>query len=968
VIPVAFSGIRFEEQLGVSASFAPPGANGPASQAVEIDRANDAPILLGTRQSARTLTVNFQIIGVNQPNGINQDFEITRKNLLAALDPRNKTARTLTVQFSKTDTTQFDGLCRIGQYRFVSITGIEVDFLMVSDVWSERTDTTTISLSISAAVVIPLENRGGAAVDLTLKTGWSANKTGNAYKYLRTTSVTNNGDRAWTRRRITIDLGDTAAWVTAAKAQSDGDDVIIRRGRHSLARTLTNFNTKRTFAHIFDTIKKGETATYEIWYGNPGASNPATLSVRTVNADDYAADDLQGDSGTATAGAASTLTDGGKAWEVNRWRFGYIHITGGTGSGQRRQILSNTATVVTVSRAWDTNPGATSTYAIWMTGISVDGGKATSAGNGFHLDDTSQAWNVNEWAGGLFVDVTNGVVRKIISNTATRIVWSGSATAPALNDVYYLERYGLLNWMVNTAVISTAHRGLWRLNHYYSSGGQVWYGDVTPGGWVPWPMLINQDDFAQGRWIDEGAGGGHAINNWPGQYSRRAVKGENTWPQKRQADGVAIHDERGFIGFTWDYRMTNVGGIGQVQVRSQEKDGDDWNVVDADTTTHATLTAVTSAGATGYQDFTGDDVPPVRIWTGVLPLDDDGVIAATAKKSYTVELRDNTFRKALLSLDDWGDGGTTGGVLGLSAESDMYDHQPTMRLGGGPSSERPYTLATVNSGVKLASGQELWINGDPKPATPLLGIYASNALVKRVPHAATIREYISNLDGVATPKIPRRLLALPPTVNLLGTSADSATGWTKTDSGVTSSALATSTTSGDFLPGHTQSTEVTITAPNVSWSVTLKSAWIPVTPDTLYEFGFWMKRNGTWTSVTGITFSMKVEWADALGVSNSADPDQTISATSTVTNTWGTNGSGRHVYAGPPDDGVTAASPGPTTQARVTLTLAATGAVTGVRWRIGTAVLGSAPINLYVDESGMGTITFRSSYREAVYA
>jgi hypothetical protein len=69
-------------------------------------------------------------------------------------------------------------------------------------------------------------------------------------------------------------------------------------------------------------------------------------------------------SGTATAGAATTLTDSTKSFTVNGIANYQIRITAGTGIGQVRTIASNTATVITVSAAWTTNPDATSQYAI----------------------------------------------------------------------------------------------------------------------------------------------------------------------------------------------------------------------------------------------------------------------------------------------------------------------------------------------------------------------------------------------------------------------------------------------------------------------------------------------------------------------------------------------------------------------------------------------------------------------------
>lgn len=68
--------------------------------------------------------------------------------------------------------------------------------------------------------------------------------------------------------------------------------------------------------------------------------------------------------GTATAGGASTLTNGAKSWASNQWANSQIRITAGTGAGQIRTIASNTGTVITTSAAWATNPDATSVYSI----------------------------------------------------------------------------------------------------------------------------------------------------------------------------------------------------------------------------------------------------------------------------------------------------------------------------------------------------------------------------------------------------------------------------------------------------------------------------------------------------------------------------------------------------------------------------------------------------------------------------
>jgi hypothetical protein len=70
--------------------------------------------------------------------------------------------------------------------------------------------------------------------------------------------------------------------------------------------------------------------------------------------------------GTAAAGAATTLTCPATiSFALDELAGLELVITGGTGIGQRRSVVSNTAgvsSVITVDSDWDTNPDGTSTY------------------------------------------------------------------------------------------------------------------------------------------------------------------------------------------------------------------------------------------------------------------------------------------------------------------------------------------------------------------------------------------------------------------------------------------------------------------------------------------------------------------------------------------------------------------------------------------------------------------------------
>lgn len=64
----------------------------------------------------------------------------------------------------------------------------------------------------------------------------------------------------------------------------------------------------------------------------------------------------------ATTVSSTTIGDSGESWVINQFAGQIVEITGGTGVGQTRRVVSNTATTLTVSPAWTTTPDTTSDF------------------------------------------------------------------------------------------------------------------------------------------------------------------------------------------------------------------------------------------------------------------------------------------------------------------------------------------------------------------------------------------------------------------------------------------------------------------------------------------------------------------------------------------------------------------------------------------------------------------------------
>jgi len=129
--------------------------------------------------------------------------------------------------------------------------------------------------------------------------------------------------------------------------------------------------------------------------------------------------------GTAESATETTLTDDGTNFTnlLSHVAMPFVKITGGTGSGQLREIASYTDTTLTISSNWSTTPDATSTYEVVAGKVMEEGAVHSADGTSLSVKDPS--FTANEFAGLTVKIVTGpgaGQLRQVSSNTTTKIV------------------------------------------------------------------------------------------------------------------------------------------------------------------------------------------------------------------------------------------------------------------------------------------------------------------------------------------------------------------------------------------------------------------------------------------------------------------------------------------------------------------------------------------------------------------
>lgn len=213
---------------------------------------------------------------------------------------------------------------------------------------------------------------------------------------------------------------------------------------------------------------------------------------------------LVSDQGISSGGnTTTTLNDTSKNWLPNQWAGEKIvlrsgaGIVGGDGALQYRNILSNTATQLTISPPWDgaVVPDATTKYALGGAGISTGGNTSTT------FKDINRgsvggppAWKTNQWAGSRITLLGgtgytgadgNPQSRIVVSNTSNTLTvspaWDGGVIPLPNNTTRYM-----LGGMTDGGFLGSTGRPTLCPNDPVISGGMANLACISLGNGPPW--------------------------------------------------------------------------------------------------------------------------------------------------------------------------------------------------------------------------------------------------------------------------------------------------------------------------------------------------------------------------------------------------------------------------------------------------------------------------------------------------
>lgn len=345
------------------------------------------------------------------------------------------------------------------------------------------------------------------------------------------------------------------------------------------------FTTQDTYATAFDATSVIQLLTGRFWLYVPGATSGfnyydyatnawtarSVVSGPAITANEGCligtpARETVVEYGTASAsGTGATLTDTTRSWEVNGFARKLIYIVSGTGAGQYRYVVSNTATVITVDAAWTTD--ATSIYEISGNWSDVSSNPTTSTTS--IQAGTGTPWTASQWIGYQVRAVAGagaGQTAVITSNTTNSLGFSAVTTGFDNTTRYVIEPDDNAFWFLGGAAVTlfkySISANTWSTIAPVAARAAV-VGAGASGNWIS-----NVQDVAWSSVGTTGGPGGALKQNGRYIYSFRGSAGgvldiydiaANTWYSGVSYGGA--NTETFTTGTTW----TDYNGVIYVQ-------------------------------------------------------------------------------------------------------------------------------------------------------------------------------------------------------------------------------------------------------------------------------------------------------------------------------------------------------------------------------------------------------------------
>lgn len=773
-----FDGILFSTITGLTCSL-DPSSPGPSRAIPSAARFGADPIAPGVEQNVHDITALFSVTGSGNY------VEVQFSKLFAILNPDNEKPRVLTGTILTTGpstTTNVQTYAMVGNWFYRSVNQLEVQFVVTTPGWKQTSATTLKAAgSITADSNFSNANTGmrDTAPILTLyATSQRASSTatfGWNYRIGTGTTITNNGTEPIRNQPYQIGPIDTKTIVTAGQMQADGDDLRVFCEGVELRRNIIGANTLATLIWIvLPDLMPAQSITLDIVTGNSSATNPPTL---TATSDPpLPAMDISGQSFSPTSAAATTATLTGAGWETDQWAGATVIVmrSGGSGWDLFRRVLSNTATTITVDRAWGTAPGGSDTVTISKSGITGTGGTLTGSTT-TTLTDSVQTWNTNEWVGATVKIASGGATSTVVSNTATVLTVSPAfGVAPTVPGLYTLWRAnGQRVWDVRTVKKATPHNGLWLTNK--SETPPTLRNFDAPGSWYRFTYQRNDDAYSQPSYTTVNVGDNDHFPVMNIQRARDGKTGDQT--EVGVADAIGVSSPFPILGIEMEYEIRNAKkagsgspgeGMAEVRFMAQDSGGEVWAAFHSDVDVHTSSTAVANA----WYNLSASQ--PNRIAIALIPNGGDAIpendnnTAQLQSEGEYVRIAVNT--ATLAESVDW--------FSATPSTVAVYDVDLKVRRGGASATRPYYRLRIGGSGRRLflpTDGSERLLIDCERHAVEIVN--SSDVYQRSVAYAALAQEVVIGSDGVERILVAARWLPIPPT------TLDSAAIYYRDDSG-----------------------------------------------------------------------------------------------------------------------------------------------------------------------------------------